>query len=107
MSGRPTFALGALILLASPAAAAPERQPVSVTNASARIAACALVVDGHTRTYLKLHPGKSWSAPFDPRQDIRLVCEHARALNWRLKPGAAYRVVDAGGKADLAEGGGE
>jgi hypothetical protein len=90
---------------ALPARAEPDRQPLTITNASARIAECAVVVDGHTRTMLKLHVGKSWSDSFRPGQDLRLVCERSKKLFFGpLKTGAAYRVVDEGRWLELAEG---
>jgi hypothetical protein len=83
----------------------PERQPLTIANASPRIAECAVVVDGHTRTMLKLHPGKAWTDSFRPGQDLRLVCERSRKLFFGpLKAGESYRLVGEDRWLELAEG---
>src|ERR1700754_2637463 len=85
-------------------AAAPEKQTVQVSNASARVVECGVVVDNKLRTLLKIHPGKAWADAYDPRRTVQLVCERAVGNGvWRVKAGANYRLVDAGGKVDLAE----
>lgn len=86
-------------------AADADKAPLTITNATAHIAECAVVVDGHTRTFLKIHPGKAWWDRFRPSQDLRLVCEHSKKLFFGpLKAGTTYRVVDAGQWLELAEG---
>jgi hypothetical protein len=100
----------ALLLGAIPAgaqAAAPEKQPVSVTNTQAqRVAHCTLIVDGRARSNLAIRPGKTWSEPFDPRREVLLVCDRATAIRFGpLKAGMTYRLVEAeGAKIQLAEG---
>jgi len=85
-------------------AAAPEKQTVQVANASPRIVVCGVVVDSKLRTLLKIRPGKAWADAYDVRQTLQLVCERAaKGAVWRVKPGSSYRLVDAGGKVDIAE----
>jgi hypothetical protein len=104
---RLALAAATLILAAFPARAeAPAKQPLQVTNAAARDVECALVVDGRTRTFLKIHPGKTWSDTFDPRRTLQLVCEHARRNVFRVKAGSEYRLIDGDGRVDIAEGAG-
>ncbi|MBW8815738.1 MAG: hypothetical protein JF588_20160 [Caulobacterales bacterium] len=106
MSARLIALALALAVTALPAGAeTPAAEPLTVTNASARLAECALVVDGHTRTMLKLHVGKSWSDSFRPNQDLRLVCERSRKLFFGpLKAGSTYRLVGDGRWLELADG---
>jgi hypothetical protein len=86
----------------------PEKQTLALENAAGRVVDCAVVVDGKTRAMLRLHPGKGWSDAFDPRRDVRLVCERARKTFWRVQAGSAYRLEDAGShRVDLAEAGGQ
>lgn len=102
----------ALALGAAPLAAhaAPEKQPVSVTNTQAqRVAYCTVIVDGRARSNLAIRPGKTWSEPFDPRREILLVCDRATSLRFGpLKAGVSYRLVETdGAKIQLAEGSAE
>jgi len=103
----------ALILGAAPIAAhaaAPEKQPVSVTNTQEqRVAHCTLLVDGRARSNLAIRPGKTWTEPFDPRREILLVCDRATSLRFGpLKAGMSYRLVETeGAKIQLADGGAE
>ena len=102
------FAALTLVLAAGPAlAAAPPKQALQVTNAAARNVECALVVDGKTRTFLKIRPGKTWSDDFDPRRDLRLVCERGKKGVYAVKAGADYHFVDGDGRVDLAAGAAE
>lgn len=99
----------ALLLAAAPLAAhaAPEAQPVSVTNTQAqRVAYCTLLVDGRARSKLAIRPGKTWTEAFDPRRQILLVCDRATELRFGpLKAGTSYRLVETeGAKIQLAEG---
>lgn len=97
--------LAALIALAAAPAWSAEKLTVRVDNASPRTVDCALVVEGKTRTYLKIRPGKAWWEPFHPRRTLQLVCDRTVGDGvWRLKPGSSYRLVDVGGKVDLVEG---
>ena len=98
--------LAALLAVAAPALAAPpEKQLFQVTNTAPRPADCAVVVDGKTRTYLKIRPGKTWADSFDPRRMIQLVCDRAVGNGvWAMKAGVSYRLLDgAAGKVDFAE----
>lgn len=103
----------ALLLAAAPVAAqaaAPEKQPVSVTNTQEqRVAHCTLIVDGRARSNLAIRPGRTWSEPFDPRREILLVCDRATSIRFGpLKAGMSYRLVETeGAKIQLADGGGE
>jgi hypothetical protein len=109
--------LAAALLLAAPllgvmpqaAHAAPEKQPVSVTNTQEkRVAYCTLLVDGRARSNLAIRPGKTWSDAFDPRREVLLVCDRATSLRFGpLKAGMSYRIVETeGAKIQLAEGAG-
>jgi hypothetical protein len=98
-----------LLILAgglSGAAAPPlEKLTFRVTNDTDRIVECALLVDGHTRTYLKVHPGKAYFDNFYPRQLLQLACIHAHPdVFGPLKPGSDYRFTVADGWVGLAEG---
>ena len=103
--------LAAALLLGAPvvAHAAPEKQPVSVTNTQAqRVAHCTLIVDGRARSNLAIRPGKTWSEPFDPRREVLLVCDRATSIRFGpLKAGTSYRLVETeGAKIEMAEGAG-
>ena len=103
---RPLLAALLAVAAAAPAwSAAPEKQLFQVTNTALRPADCAIVVDGKTRTYLKIRPGKTWADSFDPRRTIQLVCDHAVGDGvWAMKAGTSYRLLaGAGGKVDFAE----
>lgn len=103
----PSLAL-ALAVAVPALAGAPEKQTLSLENGAGRVVDCAVVVDGKTRTMLKMRPGKTWSDEYDPRRDVRLVCERAKKGFWRLQAGTGYRLNDAGGRrVDLAQAGGE
>ena len=107
---RPLIAALLATAAAAPAwSAAPEKQLFQVTNTALRPADCAIVVDGKTRTYLKIRPGKTWADNFDPRRTIQLVCDRAVGDGvWAMKAGTRYRLLDgAGGKVDFAEKAGE
>ena len=106
--------LAAALLLGAAAsqanAAAPEKQPVSVTNTQEkRVAHCTLLVDGRARSKLAIRPGKTWSDTFDPRREVLLVCDRATSLRFGpLKAGTSYRLVEVeGAKIEMAEGAGE
>lgn len=102
-------ALSCLAVLAAaavtrPAAAADaEKQPVTVENGASRVVECAVVVDGKTRTMLKIRPGKRWADSYDPRRTIQLVCERAKEGVYRVHAGATYRFSDADRRVALAE----
>lgn len=98
--------LGLVLAFAPARAEPPEKQTLSLENAATRVVDCAVVVDGKTRTMLKMQPGKSWSDAYDPRRDVRLVCERAKKMYWRVEAGTAYRLEDAGNRrVDLAAAG--
>lgn len=106
-----TTALCAAAILAAaavPAAAAPERQLLAVTNTTDRVVFCTFLFDTRARTELAIRPGKTWSEAFDPRRDLRLVCQRSKRLFFGpLEAGKTYRLVTAGSKVDVAEGTGE
>ncbi|MBI1197410.1 MAG: hypothetical protein GC203_06065 [Phenylobacterium sp.] len=103
----PSLAL-ALSVAVPALAGAPEKQTLSLENEAGRIVDCAVVVDGKTHVMLKIRPGVTWSDEFDPRRDVRIVCERSKRPYYRVTSGTAYRLSDAGGRrVDLAEAGGE
>ena len=112
----PKYLAPALCALAF-AAAAPAHaadppanyERLTVTNTTDRVAYCTLLFDGRARTELAIRPGKSWYESFDPRRDLKLVCQRGigRAFG-PLAAGKTYRLVPAEGrKMDVAEGAGE
>lgn len=111
----PKFVIAALCatlaLTAASAARADEpngHQRLTVTNTTERVAYCTLVFDGRARTELAIRPGKAWFESFAPGRDLRLVCQRSKGLFFGpLAPGKSYRLVTAGSKIDVAEGGGE
>ncbi|PZQ65773.1 MAG: hypothetical protein DI570_00545 [Phenylobacterium zucineum] len=87
---------------AGPAQAqAPDKQPVSVTNAMTQVAHCTLLVDGRVRSYLEIRPEKTWSEEVDPRRLYQLVCMRGKENSYRLEPGKPYRVEAVGRKVGL------
>jgi hypothetical protein len=100
------FAAMAALLGATPAAlAAPDgKGTFRVTNDTQRIVECVLLVNGATRTYLKVHPGKSYWDDFVPGRLLQLVCMRGKeGVYGPLKLGVAYRFVEGSpGKVDLA-----
>jgi hypothetical protein len=87
--------LTAFVLAAAPAMAAPELAPVSVTNATQRLAVCTIVVDGRMKYEVKIRPGKTWSDEFQTIREVKLVCERSRELFFGpLKLGGTYRIYE-------------
>jgi len=78
---------------ASAMAVGPDR--FSVTNDTARVVECTLLVDGATRTYLKVHPTKTYFTPIDPGRLVQLVCIRGKEGVYALKLGTDYRFVAA------------
>ncbi|WP_421936185.1 hypothetical protein [Phenylobacterium sp.] len=101
-------ALCAAMMAALPAqAAAPpaDFRQLTVTNTTERVAYCTLIFNGQARTELAIRPGRSWYESFDPRRDLRLVCQRGKGLSFGpLAAGKTYRLVQAGSKLDIAEG---
>ena len=96
-----------LLALAAPAAAA-EKLPLSVTNASERIAECAVLIDGRIKKYVNIRPGKTWTDQFDSNRELKLVCEKSRPMYFGpLKLGGAYRIVRTDGWFQIAEAAGD
>ena len=100
-----TLAAGAAHAGESPAG----YERLTVTNTTDRVAFCTFLFNGRARTELAIRPGKSWYESFDPRRDLRLVCQRSKRLYFGpLAAGKTYRLVPAEGrKIDLAEGRGE
>jgi hypothetical protein len=98
-----------LSALAFPAAAAPEGyETLSVTNTTEQVAFCTLLFDSRARTELAIRPGKTWSEAFNPRRDLRLVCQRSKDLYFGpLAAGKSYRIVQAGSKITIADGAAE
>jgi hypothetical protein len=96
-------ALALALAAAAPAHAAEEMATFKVTNTSARIAICTVVVDSHSDTYLKIRPGKSHTGAYAPKRQVQLVCDRAAKLFWPIKLGASYRLVDGERRLELVE----
>jgi hypothetical protein len=98
-------ALAAGLILAAPAAPAvaqaPDKQPISITNAMTQVAHCTFLVEGRARTYLEIRPEKTWSEDVDPRRLYQVVCMRGKENSYRLEPGKAYRVEAVGRKIGL------
>lgn len=83
-------------------------EPLSVANTTDRVVFCTLIFDGKARTYLEIRPGKTWTEAFDPRRELRLVCQRAKGNAFGpLEPGKSYRLVAAGSKVVMADGAAE
>jgi hypothetical protein len=89
----------AAVMGATPGAiAAPAKGTFRVTNDAPRVVECVLLVEGHTRTYLKIHPGKAYFDDFGPRELLQLVCMRGEEGAYGpLKVGTDYRIVMRGG----------
>ena len=84
-----------LALAAVPAGAEPQKLPVTVTNASERLADCAVLIDGRIKYYVKIKPGDAWTDSFQTIRELKLVCERSRAYFFGpLKLGGAYRIFE-------------
>ena len=80
---------------AAPGVAAPEKLPLTVTNASERIADCAVLIDGRIKYYVKIKPGNTWTDEFQTIRELKLVCERSREFFFGpLKLGSAYRIIE-------------
>ena len=79
-------------------AAPPAKGTFRVTNDAPRVVECALLVEGHTRTYLKIHPGKAYFDDFAPGKLLQLVCMRGKEGAYGpLKVGTDYRIVPRAG----------
>jgi hypothetical protein len=85
------------------AAGAPEPQRLTVQNDADRVVECAVVVDGKARTFLKIRPGKLWSADYDPRRQVQLVCERGKPGVFAVKAGLTYRLSYEANRVQIAE----
>jgi len=86
--------MAAAAFTAPTARAGPAMGTFRVTNDASRVVECVLLVDGHTRTYLKIHPGKAYFDDFRPNQRLQLVCMRgAQGAYGPLKVGTDYRIV--------------
>jgi hypothetical protein len=97
------LALAALASVAASAAASTAwaTHPLGhfhVTNDAHRVVECNLLVDSRTRTYLKVHIGKSYGSDFTEGRRLQLACMRgADDVFGPLKLGVDYRFVDAPG----------
>jgi hypothetical protein len=105
-SALPTLCAAAMVALPAQAAEPPaDYRQLTVTNTTERVAYCTLIFNGQARTELAIRPGKSWYESFDPRRDLRLVCQRGKGLSFGpLAAGKTYRLVQAGSRLDIAEG---
>ncbi len=103
---RSVLCAAAMAALPAQAAAPPaDFRQLTVTNTTEHVAYCTLIFNGQARTELAIRPGKSWYESFDPRRDLRLVCQRSKGLFFGpLAAGKTYRLVQAGSKLDIAEG---
>jgi hypothetical protein len=101
-----TAALTAATLAAASAAQAEtERGKFRITNDAHRVVECNLMVEGHTRTYLKVHMGKAYFDTFPANHLLQLACVRgAKDYYGPMKIGVDYRFVDApGDRIDVIE----
>ncbi len=76
-----------------------------ITNDAHRVVECNLIVEGRTRTYLKVHMGKAYYDTFAANRLLQLACVRgAKGFYGPLKVGVDYRFVDApGDRVDVVE----
>ena len=68
----------------------------SVTNDTERVVECNVLIDGRTRTYIKVHPAKTYFTDVDAGRLVQLVCMRGKVgVYGPLKLGADYRFVPA------------
>jgi len=100
--------LGAALALAAGAGTVRAERPhgtFRVTNDAGRIVECTLLVDGATRTYLKVHPGKAYFDDFTQGRRLQLACMRGKqAIYGPLKLGADYRFVRKDSHIAVVEG---
>jgi hypothetical protein len=101
MSRIPALLLLALAAALPARAETPERKLLTVTNGASRIVECDLLVDGKSRTQLKIHPGKGYADSFDPRRTLHLACMRTKEGVYRVKAGETYRFMDGERRIDL------
>lgn len=68
---------------------------LTLTNDASRPVYCAVLVDGKTRNYLNIRPGKTFTADIHRRRTVQLVCERAKENVYELKLATVNRLVDA------------
>ncbi|HEX3363648.1 hypothetical protein [Phenylobacterium sp.] len=74
-----------------------------MTNTTDRIVECTMVVDGMTRTYLRVHPGKAYREDFGANRSIQLVCMRAKQdVYGPLTFGVDYQFVRDGDRVAVA-----
>jgi hypothetical protein len=95
--------------VASAQAAAAPRGTFSVTNDARRLVECNLLINSKTRSYLKVHQGKTYHDDFFPGTFVQLACGRGVQDTYGpLKLGIDYRFVSRDGNrvAVVAGGGG-
>ena len=95
------------LALGTPVAAEVTPGKVSLTNEASRPVYCAVIIDGKTRNYINIRPGKTYVAELDTdRRAVQLVCERAKKTAYGpLKVETPYRLVDSERRyVDLVEG---
>jgi hypothetical protein len=109
IAGLAAAGLIAAAVAGGPAAAAPPKGTFSVTNDAHRVVECNLLVEGRTRTYLKVHPGKTYRDDFFPGTLVQLACGRGVQDTYGpLKLGVGYRFVSReGNRVAVVEGAGE
>ena len=104
------FAAAVLVLAVTAAAGARADEPTrggtfKVTNTTDRIVECTMLVDGATRTYLRVHPGKAYQDDFTANRRIQLVCMRGKeGVYGPLKFGVDYRFVRDGDHVAVVAG---
>jgi len=99
--------LAAVAVLGGAAAQAePTKQTFSITNDANRVVECNLLINSHTRTYLKVHPGKTYRDDFFPKTLVQLACGRGvEGVYGPLKLGVDYRFVSReGNRVAVVEG---
>ena len=83
-----------------------RKQTFSVTNDANRVVECNLLINSHTRTYLKVHPGKTYRDDFFPKTLVQLACGRGvEGVYGPLKLGVDYRFVSReGNRVAVVEG---
>jgi hypothetical protein len=102
---KPVILALAAALSASAAQAEVARGKFRITNDAHRVVECNLLVEGRTRTYLKVHVGKAYFDTFPANRLLQLACVRgAKDFYGPMKVGVDYRFIDApGDRIDVVE----
>jgi hypothetical protein len=105
------IAAAVLALVLTAAASGAQADPPArgdtfkITNATDRIVECTLLVDGMTRTYLRVHPGKAYQDGFRANRILQLVCIRGKeGVFGPLKLGMDYQFERDGDRVTVVAG---